>query len=89
VVSNDLTGMRTDLVLIEHRPEIASRILEHVRRAAPRLENVPAVLILSELWAPPADKPLPWPRTRVALLPRMGTLSAKDCAEHLSALYSM
>ena len=89
VVSNDLAGMRTDLVLIEHRPEIASRILEHVRRAAPRLEHVPAVLILSELWAPPPNKPLPWPRTRVALLPRMGSLSAEDCAEHLGALYSM
>ena len=88
LISSELTGVRTDLVLIEHRPEIAPRILEHLRRAAPRLEDVPAVLILSGLWSPPAHKPLPWPRTRIALLPRMGALTTEDCREHLLALYS-
>lgn len=87
LVSSEMTGVRTDLVLIEHQPAIASRILEHLRRAAPRLAEVPAVLILSDLWSPPANKPLPWPRTRIVLIPRMGALTAGDCAEHLRALY--
>ncbi len=88
VVSGELIGTRMDLVLVEHSPDIAPRILEHVRRAVPQLEKTPAVLILSGLWRPPEDKPLPWPRTRVVLLPHMGALDAGDCSRELMALYS-
>jgi hypothetical protein len=89
VVSRELTGLRVDLIVVEHRPELAGRILDHLRRAVPQLEHTPAVLILSELWEPPAGKPLPWSRTRVMLLPRMGALAADDCAAQLRSLYAM
>ncbi|MCZ6646542.1 MAG: hypothetical protein O7B79_09915 [SAR324 cluster bacterium] len=87
VVSSELTGLRTDLVLIDHSPQISGRILEHLRRAVPQLEKAPAVLLLNDLWSPPKDRALPWPRTRVALLPRMGDLDAGDCTRELRALY--
>lgn len=89
VISSELTGARMDLILVDHRPEIASRILAHLRNALPRLEKVPAILLLSDFWAPEPDQALPWPRTRVSLLRRMGTLSAVDAARHLRDLFPM
>ncbi len=30
---------------------------------------------------------MPWPRTRVICLPRLGALTAEDCARQMEALY--
>jgi len=88
VVTTQLTEARPDLLMIEHAPEIAIRILEHLHRELPPLKGTPTILVMSDYWAPPAEQALPWPRTRVVLLRRMGALSGADCLEHLRALYA-
>jgi len=88
VLTNEVGESRADLLVIEHRREVAARVLEHLRQALPHFRRTPAILILPEPWAPPDHEPLPWPRTRVVLLRHMGDLSAADCAKHLKQLYS-
>jgi hypothetical protein len=51
------------------------------------MKDIPAVLILPEYWAPPPDRPLPWPNTRVAILRRMGGLTAQECEQALLAIH--
>ena len=89
VVGGDLADVRTDLLLIEHQPEIALRLLGHLRMSRPKLKHTPALLIFPDHWVPPERKGLPWPRTRVLLLRRMGALNAADCARHLRAMYAV
>ena len=87
VVSGELVGVRVDLIVIEHHPEIATRILTHLRKTLANLTKTPALLVLSDNWAPPQGKPLPWEHTRAALYRRLGPISAQDCAEHLRPLF--
>jgi hypothetical protein len=79
VLGKELEPVLADLVLIEHRISIAGAILEFLRARIPELKDVPAVLIVPEYWTPPERQPLPWPNTRVAVLRRMGGLTAGDC----------
>jgi hypothetical protein len=88
VIAGELEQMRVDLVVIEQRRETAFAILEHLRRTLPALAETPAILILPEYWAPGPGEGLPWPRTRVLCLRRLGPLTAEDCSRHLRALYS-
>lgn len=80
---------RVDLLLIDQRPEVAVRLLEHLRESAPALAQVPAVLMLPDSWSPPEGGSLPWPRTRVVITRRMGALDAETAAKQLRALYAL
>ncbi len=87
-IVEDLEDARADLVLIEHPQETAFRILTHLRHALPALEETPVVVIVPDDWAPPPDGALPWPRTRVVSLPRLGALTQEDCVRYLRQLYA-
>jgi hypothetical protein len=87
VVSNALQDLHADLLLIEHRSEVAGRLLEHIRTAIPTLRQVPAVLIVPDYWAPPANAAMPWPATRVIVLRRMGPIGAQECVQALRSIH--
>jgi hypothetical protein len=88
LVTQELEPLRADLLLIEQRREIAFAILAHLRHSLPALAETPAIVILPEDWAPGRNAALPWPRTRVVCLRRLGALTQEDCTRHLRALYS-
>jgi hypothetical protein len=88
LVTQELEPLRADLLLIEQRREIAFAILAHLRHSLPALAETPAIVILPEDWAPGRNAALPWTRTRVVCLRRLGALTQEDCTRHLRALYS-
>ncbi len=88
VITNELETVRADLVIIEQRRDTAFAILEHLRRTLPSLEETPVIVILPEYWAPAPNEAMPWLRTRVVCLRRLGPLTAEDCTRELRALYS-
>lgn len=87
VVATELKNTRVDLLFIEHHPKTAHRILSHIKMALPQFKNTPALLLLSDFWAPAAS--MPWPRTRVAFMRRMGALNPEEVAEQIRALYAL
>ena len=87
VICNELTGFKADLLLIEQRSPVAFTILEHLRKELPSLAEVPAVVILPDLWEPEPDSAMPWPRTRVVSLSRMGALDVKESTRRLRELF--
>lgn len=88
VLSTELAGAHGDLLLIEHRREVAFAVLEHLRARHEALADVPAIVILPDYWAPPKHAGLPWPWVRVLCVRRMGALSSEDCVRHIEALYA-
>lgn len=88
VLDNALSAVHADLLLIEQRREYGPRILEHLRAAVPQFRDLPAVLVFPDYWAPAPTEALPWERTRVVLLRRLGALAAPECADHLRHLYA-
>ncbi len=87
LLAGGLSDAHADLILIEHRLEVAGRILEFLRSHLPNLADAPAIIVLPELWAPAEHEALPWAHTRVVLVRRMGALSAKECAESLQTIH--
>jgi hypothetical protein len=87
-VAGELRDVRCDLLIIEYDHPTAFSLLEHLRRALPGLEKVPAVLILPEPWVPGEHEALPWPHTRLVPLRRLGPLTPEECARSLRGLYS-
>lgn len=87
VLATKLEPALADLVLIEHRAQVAGAILEFLRARIPELKDSPAVLILPEYWAPPPSQPLPWANARVVILRRMGGLTARDCEQALLTIH--
>jgi hypothetical protein len=87
VLAANLQPVLVDLVLIEHRTQVAGAILEFLRSHIPEFKDVPAVLVLPEYWAPPADSAMPWPLTRVAIVRRMGALGARECEQALLSIH--
>jgi hypothetical protein len=87
-VTATLESGRADLIVLEQRREVAFPVLEHLRRALPALSDTPVILILPDYWAPGPQEALPWPRTRVVCLRRLGPLAPEDCTRQLRALYS-
>ena len=80
---------RADLVLIENQPEVAERLLLHLRGLTRALSDAPAVLALPDTWNPTGDSHLAWPRTRTIVIRRMGALTTSVCVKHLRGLYAM
>ena len=80
---------RADLLLIENQPEVAERLLHHLRGLTPALSNAPAVLAMPDTWNPTGDGHLAWPRTRTIVMRRMGALTTSVCVKRLRALYAM
>lgn len=80
---------RVDLLLLEHRPVVSARLIEHVRSLSPVLKDAPALLIVPDSWVPPKEGHLPWPHTRIIPIRRMGALPARECANLIRALYSL
>lgn len=78
---------RLDLVLVEHPPGLAGRLVEHLRETLTTARSAPAVLVLPDTWTPSADRIVPLPHTRTVIIRRMGALTAAACAERLRALY--
>jgi len=87
VLGKELEPVQADLVVIEHRALVAGQILEFLRGRIPALKEVPALLLVPEYWTPPANQPLPWPNTRVAVLRRMGGLAARECEQALLSIH--
>ena len=83
-----LKDTKADLILIEHEREAAFPMLERLRSELTLLAETPAILILPDYWAPGENQPLNWPRTRIICLPRLGALTAEDCASQLERIYS-
>ncbi|MBI3994114.1 MAG: hypothetical protein HY342_12640 [Candidatus Lambdaproteobacteria bacterium] len=89
VLRTQLEGCEADVVLIEHPLPVTERIMALLRKELPALAQTPAVCILPGYWAPEEGEPMPWARTRVALLRRMGPLTVTDCQDALRALYTV
>jgi len=87
LLGNELKPMLADLILIEQRMPVAGTILAFLRERISGLKHAPAVLILPEYWAPPPLEPMPWPNTRVAVLRRVGALTARECEQILLAIH--
>jgi len=87
LLGRELKPMLADLVLIEQRMPVAGAILDFLRERISGLRQAPAVLILPEYWAPPPHEPMPWPNTRVAILRRIGALTAHECEQTLLTIH--
>lgn len=88
VVTAELADVKADLLIIEHGREVAFPLLEHLRRSLESYADVPAVLVLPELWSPDEREPMPWPWTRAILMRRMGALTVEETTDQLRALYA-
>ncbi|MDH4224158.1 MAG: hypothetical protein OEW12_00755 [Deltaproteobacteria bacterium] len=78
-----------DLILVEQSPEVAGLLMERLRGELPSLNEVPAIVVLPHTWAPKEDEGLPWPRTRVVPIRRMGRLTASECTQVLGGLWGL
>ncbi|MDH4247908.1 MAG: hypothetical protein OEW39_08830, partial [Deltaproteobacteria bacterium] len=87
-LTGELRVTRTDLLVIEQPLELAGATLEHLRQALPHLSQIPAIVILPEAWSPEPNEGLPWPRTRVMLLRRLGSFSIEDASSRLLTLFT-
>lgn len=88
MLNQELMWSRADLLLIEYQQDVAFAVLEFLRENLPNLQKIPAILVLPEAWSPKRSEPMPWPRTRVVLMERMGALTSEDCEARLRELYS-
>ena len=89
VLRAQLEDCEADVVLVENPLPVTTRIMALLREELPALAQTPAVCVLPGYWAPEEGEPMPWARTRVALLRRMGPLTVTDCRDALRALYSV
>jgi len=80
---------RVDLLVLEHRPAVTARLIEHLRGLSGALKESPTLLVVPDTWAPPEEGHLPWPHTRVVPIRRMGALPGRECAKLIRALYSL
>jgi hypothetical protein len=80
---------RADLLVIEHRPGIAEKLLEHVRATFPIVAKAPVILIVPDTWTPPEGGALPWPRTRVVPVRRMGALPERETTALIRELFAL
>jgi hypothetical protein len=87
LLGHELKPMLADLILIEQRMPVAGAILDFLRERISGLKHTPAVLILPEYWAPPPVESMPWPNARVAILRRVGALTAQACEQALLTIH--